>query len=398
VKTVHVWPEERSRRDGVVVSAASIEVPDRERFRLWYEVPEGRERQVPEDCDHLALGVAYLVMQLGLDVRIHGQVSPSLLRNLEEYRAAWCEMVQGLVNVEVRADLEREAEPPSGRQGALVSFSGGVDSAFTAYRHVRRAGVLHPRDVSAAVMVHGFDIPIDERLTFSGAMERSARMVSSIGLELIPVATNHREVVGDWPHSHGAAVASCLALLGAGYREGLVGQTFTYGEIRHIAEGVNALTDPLLSSDSFRIVPDGAAFERADKIRVLGAWKEFLRDARVCWQGAQKDRNCCVCEKCIRNILTFRALGLGLPPCFEHDVDDDLLGRFGPGETSRAAIRYGGLAALASASGATGPWIRILERRLTENRRARRSKTYRLMLRGRSFARRRLAGLFRGTR
>jgi hypothetical protein len=390
VKTVHVWPEERSRRDGVVVSAASIEVPDRERLRLWYEVPEGRERQVPEDCDHLALGVAYLVMQLGLDVRIHGQVSPSLLRNLEEYRAAWCEMVQGLVNVEVRADLEREAEPPSGRQGALVSFSGGVDSAFTAYRHVRRAGVLHPRDVSAAVMVHGFDIPIDERQTFSGAMERSARMVSSIGLELIPVATNHREVVGDWPHSHGAAVASCLALLGAGYREGLVGQTFTYGEIRHIAEGVNALTDPLLSSDAFRILPDGAAFERADKIRVLGEWPEFLRDARVCWQGPRKDQNCCVCEKCVRNILTFRALGLGLPACFPQDVSDEQIRNLNPGEQTRAQIRYEGLKGLAAASGASGDWVRLLEGRLAEVSRARRSKLYRVVRRLRAALRRRL--------
>jgi hypothetical protein len=227
-------------------------------------------------------------------------------------------------------------------------------------------------------MVHGFDIPLREREAFTSAMERSKRMAASLGMDLIPVATNYKDVVEDWPHSHGAAVASCLALFGAGYREGLIGQTFTYGEIRHIAEGVNALTDPLLSSDYFRIVPDGAGFERADKIRVLGEWKEFLRDVRVCWQGPQKDRNCCVCEKCIRNILTFRALGLGLPPCFEHDVDEEQIRQLGMGEMTRAEIRYAGLAKLARTSGAAGRWVQIIEGRLAAERRAVRSRPVRV--------------------
>jgi hypothetical protein len=294
-----------------------------------------------------------------------------------------------LVGVEIDADVECEPDPLESRKGALAAFSGGVDSAFTAYRHATGTSVRHPRRVAGLVMVHGFDIPLSEPDVYDLARERAGRMAASLGLSLIPVVTNHREVVGDWPHSHGAAVASCLALFGRGFNEGLIGQTFTYGEIRHIAEGVNALTDPLLSSDSFRIIPDGAAFERADKIRVLAAWDEFLRDARVCWQGPQKDRNCCVCEKCVRNILTFRALGLGLPPCFERDVDDAQIRRLRPGEETRAAIRYGQLAALANASRAAGPWVEILEKRLASERRARRSRSLQIVRRVRSaFARR----------
>jgi hypothetical protein len=393
VNSVHIWPEERSRRDGVLVSSASIEIPGREKLRLWYEIPEERERQLPEHSDHFAIGFTYLVMQLGMDVHIHGQVSPSLLRNLQEYRAAWCQMVPGLVNVDIRADVEREADPPAGRQGAIVTFSGGVDSAFTAFRHIRGAGLRHPREVSAGMMFHGHDIPIGKRETFARARERTARMASSIGLELIPVATNYREVVSDWPHSHGAAVASCLALFSAGYREGLVPQTWTYSEIRYIAEGVNALTDPLLSSDTFWFISDGAAFSRAEKILALKEWKEFLRDLRVCWQGENNYENCCACEKCIQNILTFRALGLGLPEAFKYDVDDEQIRRFGPGEESRAAIKYAGLGALAAASGSSGPWVKILERKLVDDRRRRRSKAYGQWLRVRTHVERRLRRL-----
>lgn len=388
--TAHLWPEEPTRRNGAIESAARIEVPGREPMRLWYQLPEELELDLVAHSDHLVVGVAFLAMQLGLRMKVHGQVSPSLLRNLVEYQAAWCQMRPGLVGVDIDATLEREPDLPESRKGALVAFSGGVDSAFTAFRHVSKVGVRRPRRVAGLVMVHGFDIPLDDPAAFALARERSGRMAASLGLSLIPVVTNHRDVVGDWPHSHGAAVASCLALLGRGFNEGLIGQTFTYGEIRSIAEGVNALTDPLLSSDSFRIVPDGAAFERADKIRVLAGWSEFLHEARVCWQGPRRDRNCCVCEKCVRNILTFRALGLGLPPCFERDVEDEQIRRLRPGEEKRAAIRYGGLAALANASGSAGPWAEVLENRLASVRRERRSRILRLVRRLKSAVGRRL--------
>ena len=175
--------------------------------------------------------------------------------------------------------------------------------------------------------------------------------------------------------------ARCFRLFSRRFSEGLIGQTFTYGELRHVAEGVNALTDPLLSSDSFQIVPDGAAFERADKIETMRDWDEFLRNARVCWQGPQKDRNCCRCEKCVRSILTFRALGLGLPPCFERDVSDQQIAALNPGDVIRATIRYADLGRLAQEHGAAGPWVGTLERTLTTSRRKKEPGIYRTIYR-----------------
>ena len=47
-----------------------------------------------------------------------------------------------------------------------------------------------------------------------------------------------------------------------------------------------------------------------------------MENVHVCWEGAQKDKNCCECEKCIRTILNFRVIGVGLPGCFEKDIED----------------------------------------------------------------------------
>lgn len=363
-----LWPEETRQNDGTVARSLVVDEPGKPRRALTYSFADSLLPYVGEDADSLVVGVAFLAMQRGRSARVHGQVSPSLLRNLEEFQAAWAAMVSGLTAVEITADQEVEAVRPSRRAGAVVPFSGGVDCCFTAYRHVRGAGVRWPRQIGAGVMIHGFDIPLSDREGFRLASERSRRILDSLNLPLLSVACNYKEMVADFPHSHGSAIASCLALFANGFSEGLIGQTFTYGEIRHIAEGVNALTDPMLSSDSFRVISDGAAFERADKIQALGHWKEFRENLRVCWAGSNKASNCCNCEKCIRNILTFRALGLGLPAAFEKDVPDLRLASVKMGEGIRPFIRYENLPRLAQANGTFGTWARILRWRLAEMR------------------------------
>lgn len=366
-KALHVWPEEPRTRDGEIEVSAVIEVPGRERQELWYRIPAACRQHLPARSDHFVVGAIFLLMQEGLDVRVHGQVSPSLLRNLAEFQSAWVAMHNGLTAVDIYAESEEEPESSAPRDQTVMPFSAGVDSCYTAFRHARGIGTRFPRKLTAGVMVHGFDIPLADKDAFALAAVRSGRILSSLGLELITISTNYRDLVADWNHSHGAAISSCLHLFSERFSAALIGQTFTYGELRHVAEGVNALTDPLLSSDAFRVVPDGAALERADKILAMRDWPEFLSNVRVCWQGAQKDRNCCRCEKCIRNILTFRALGLGLPSGFDEDVSDSQIRALNPGDLVRATIRYSGLAQLAEAHGASGPWVRVLQRRLQLN-------------------------------
>lgn len=360
----HIWPEEPRREDGSVLAAAAIEAPGSERKRLWYSMPESHAEDLPGNSDLFAVGSIFLMMQAGVEVRVHGKVSPSLLRNLTDYQDAWVAWMPALKSVVIRADQEEETTPVQPREDSILAFSGGVDSCFTAFRHARADGSRAMPRPTAGIMVHGFDIPLDEPETFASARVRSEAMMSSLGLELIPVATNYRLLVEDWSHSFGAALASCLMLFSGRFRSGLIGQGLTYGEFPLLHEGSNPLTDPLLSSDHFRIVPDGAAFERADKIFAMREWTEFLQHLRVCWAGSQKDRNCCACEKCIRNILTFRALGLGLPPCFDQDVSEEQIRALNPGHKVLALIRYAELGKLAASRGSDGPWVQALEKRV----------------------------------
>ena len=85
MNVVHIWPEQPVRREGSLVVSAAIEKPGRERIVLWYSVPEGYETSLTPSADPFVVGSIYLLMQLGHDVKVHGMVSPSLLRNLDEF-------------------------------------------------------------------------------------------------------------------------------------------------------------------------------------------------------------------------------------------------------------------------------------------------------------------------
>ncbi|HEX6210248.1 MAG TPA: hypothetical protein VF136_05700, partial [Methylomirabilota bacterium] len=251
----------------------------------------------------------------------------------------------------------------------LMAFSGGLDSCFTAWRQTRGECGRARRQVRAAVMVHGFDIPLTQPEVFTRAAENSRRLLESIGLALIPVTCNFRQLGGDWEDAHGAALASCLHLLGGGYSAGLVAGSHAYEGLR-FPWGSNPLTDPMLSSGTFQLVYDAAGFSRPEKARGVSGWPEAMQRLRVCWEGPQKDRNCGRCLRCVGTALCFAAIGIEPPDV----LNVGPLGRAVSGLAYQpikpaSLLRLGELLDLARASDIDAPWMRALERLLRLGRR-----------------------------
>jgi hypothetical protein len=219
-------------------------------------------------------------------------------------------------------------------------------------------------------MVQGWEYSLEQKELFARAEKRSQRIIGSLGLPLIRITTNFRQVVSRWPHSHGAALASCLSLLRGSFRTALVAQTMTYRTNHLSLEGVNPMTDWLLSSDGFRFIPDGAGHSRLQKIDALREWPEFLHNVRVCWEDEiEKSENCCACEKCIRTILQFRVLGLGLPPAFPKDVADRQIRALAMSRR-RLATTYEPILEEAKNRGIHEEWVQTVDRAVRRARRA----------------------------
>ncbi len=363
---------EQPAERGETIERAATFVSKSGSCRLWYRIEAERAGDITAHADPFVIATVHQAMAADEPLFVDGSVSPSLLRNLECFQQAWSAWMPRLYRqVEISAAHEIEPELPP-RSEAISGFSGGVDSCFTAYRHARGVTTKYPYRLGAVVMVQGFDIPLGDPDGFRRAGVKVERQVGSLGLPLFRVATNFREQPVRWPHAFGTGVASVLALFQRRFRYGLIAQGVPFGAYHSLVEGSNPLTDPLLSSDGFTVVPDGAGFNRTDKIAAIAGWKEGLDDLRVCWQNTVRDENCCVCEKCIRNILSFRALGLDRPSCFPLDVTDQQLRDLIPIKQFKIDIGFGPMLRLAESRGCGDePWVRTLRDAIRKSHRRR---------------------------
>ena len=309
-------------REGGLRLAAELRAPTACPLRLWYEVPEEWEPAVTDVADPFVIGLTFAMMRSGGPVRVRGRASPTLLRNLEEFTAIWqAWRPDRYRRIDVCADEEDEGLPSASGEAAM-GFSGGLDSCYTAWRHHKGLAGRSTANLRAGVFIRGFDIPLSSQEAYENARQRNERILGSVGMALIPMATNLRELAPvDWEDAHGTMLASCLALLQRRFGLGLMASSWAYSKLVS-RWGSTPWTDWLFSSEAFPVRHDGAESSRLQKSKTIAEWPEALRYMRVCWQGPDKDVNCCACEKCIRTLLTFRILGVRRPGCFPHDVTD----------------------------------------------------------------------------
>lgn len=355
----HVWIEDPCDDGEHRHLSAVLERPDGERNTIWFRVPLEYADKLSTRADAFTVISLFTAMRLRSPLHIHGEVSPSLLRNLEEYQAIWSTWApEQFSMVEISADVERERAVSSVPDQAIVAFSGGVDAVFTAYRHRQKLCGRRARVIGAGVMIHGYDIPPDDDAMFTAAYTRARAMSDALDFPLIPVTTNYRQLESRWEEVHLACVASCLMLFEGSYNAGLVGSSDSYAE-PVLPWASTPMSDPLLSSGSFPIVHDGAEYNRVGKLEILSRWEPANDSLFVCWEPTPDGRNCCRCKKCIRTILNYRAMGLGLPKTFERDIDDTQIATM---RNMREITDFEDLLKLAHKNHVTGTWIPVLER------------------------------------
>jgi hypothetical protein len=376
---IHLWQEPVKYNQDTLTTGITIELPNGKRLPLWYQLPIKYQNKIPSHCNSFVLAALFLAMDYPAELVVHGEVDRSLLQNLIEFQIAWSAWQPQYQVIEITVDreitpkiissLENSLEKPLEiaatlknqeiSKPAIMAFSGGVDSCFTLGRHTKfNIGRQH-QNLQAGVMVHGFDIPLDQPEVFAKALVRSQIILDSVGVELIPIATNFRELDQDWEDVHGAAIVSCLMFLENIYPLGLVASGPSYKSLV-FPQGSNPLTDRYLSSSSFSVIHDGAGSTRLAKIQAISDWPEVREHLRVCWQGAELDKNCCQCEKCIRSILSFRAVGAGLPSCFPVDVTPQQINVL---QVPQAQLEVDFVPILnqAKARGIDQPWVKSLE-------------------------------------
>jgi len=321
--SLHLWPEGERRAGADLVRSCRIERRGGARSRraatLWFSLPDSGGGEPPEAAEPFLVSALVQAMAEGRDLVLHGAASAELLGNLAEFRDAWWRWRPATFSaIDITADqvTPRGAARPRGA-GVACSYSGGVDSSSTIWRHADGLAGHRTRRITHAVFVHGFDIPLADAQGFEAGCGRAGPLLAALGINLVPIRTNFREALPyHWELVYGPALVACFQQLRPDCGEALIASSRSY-EALIFPAGSNVITDPLLSSAGLTVVEDGAGLNRSEKIAQLAGWPAGVAALRVCWEGAQRDGNCGECEKCVRTMYNFLAAGLPIPVCFD---------------------------------------------------------------------------------
>lgn len=301
-------------------------------YSVTYEVIGDPDFRPLEVLDGLATTALFWCMENSLDLHVEGRISKRWRQNSNLFMESWRRWFpEKYGEIRVTADTIVTATTdfgklPNDRETRSVApFSGGVDSTFSVLRHNPLAPLLGEASfpISAAVFVHGFDIPIGADAVAKSAKRRLQPVLKKFKIPMIEVRTNLREVLPlDWEHSHGAALAGVLHQFSHIASNGLIPSAQSVDGVLS-PWGTHPATDHDLSGNLMQIVHDGAGFDRLTKTSIVGKNTIAVKGLRVCWEGPDLARNCGRCEKCLRTMMALNIAGVDTKKTFGRRISGE---------------------------------------------------------------------------
>jgi hypothetical protein len=258
-------------------------------------------------------------MALGYEVRFEPSISPLMLQSVPTIQSIFTAFTSDKWK---QVAVTAQPGPASGQHNQNVGlfFSGGVDSLYSL--------IKNQDSITHLVLVHGFDIRLDQTELLTLAKEAAWKMAAEFGKQLIVVRTNVRDFsnrYADWGMYHGAALAMAGLALAPLLGKCIIAATYTYADLPH--RGSHPLLDPLWSSETTRFVHDGLEANRMQKLALIAGNEAAMSILRVCW-SSEREYNCGHCEKCLRTMTALLAIGkLDACPTLPHRVDPALIRR-----------------------------------------------------------------------
>ena len=273
--------------------------------RVWFEVPKRLEDQVNVSGDPWLAAFLPLAVTLRRPLILDLPVDARLLANCGQLMDWWSRWFAGLSPVLVEADTSQPSATQPSRRTAQF-FSGGVDSFYTLL-NTHQSGEL---DIEELLLVHGFDIPLDQQDGFDTTHYRLAHAIAPLGKPLIPIATNLRETrfqeVNWGDMGYGCLLAAAALSLAPRFRTVLISSGLHPGHFSPSATDPDL--DPLFSTHMTEFIHYGSETSRVEKMTLLASIPSAFQHLRVCYH-AYSGINCGRCLKCIFAMTLLEAMG-----------------------------------------------------------------------------------------
>jgi len=282
--------------------------------RLWFRVPESVTPSLAADASAFIPVLLPIAMQrrgaLHLDAPVaSGAVAGA--RRVASLLQRWSDRLGDGLG-EAAIDAAAEVEVKRGREAGAF-FSAGVDAFYTLLRNQERFPAGDSRRVSRLVVMHGFDLSLQETAVHGALLRAADSVAAELGLEVVPLATNARDFLRpfDWDrYGFGLVQAAVTAALAEVLHTMFVpsgGRPFAEMAVKPFSGGPEVFAH--WSSGPVEMVYDPLHVARAEKIRYLSSSPLALAHLRVCWENREGRYNCGRCEKCLRTMLTLRVTG-----------------------------------------------------------------------------------------
>jgi hypothetical protein len=252
-------------------------------------------------------------MYFGEDIEVRGTVSPKLAYNLNEYQhVLHFRFPKAIKPVDIKY-TQLKAQPTKPK-GVGTTFSGGVDSLFTLWKHLPQTQSDTGHHITHGIFIQGFDIVQNEGQNFRFLCEKYNQVTVETGIELIPLETNITSILHKrltLPNFYGPVIIGAGAALAGGFCKFIVPSSWDYEQLQKTAYSSDPLLDHFLSTDTLDVIHHGSTHSRVEKTREIVDWEVTQKILWVCeFHKFEKDTwNCSRCEKCVRTMIPIYALG-----------------------------------------------------------------------------------------
>jgi hypothetical protein len=285
---------------------------------LFYALPaQYSEWFVTDRCDGFIVGLLFQAMARNEAIRTEAPVSSRLYHSLQGFFIPM--MAQAFPNLhEIRILPAGLIDGPAPGAGVATGFSGGIDSFAGVVQHWERetfsshkvSHFLFHNVGSHSTGDHG----VARRLFYQRYGELKA-FAEEAGIPFIPVDSNVSEIFPvDFIRMHPALNVSIPLVLQNQFKRYYYASTYKYADCGVDRTDDVARFDPLafhlFSTEGLDCISTGGQMSRVEKTRMIADFEPSYRFLNVCVDPSYEGRNCSVCFKCCRTLMTLELLGV----------------------------------------------------------------------------------------
>lgn len=291
---------------------------------IYFKFPKEVKESLTDRLDPFIHILSFPMMLKGGDFIIHGACSKSLLKTFINFNNIWTIWKPDLYKkVNLITDLIDDIYRPDNNK-MITTFSGGLDATYTTYKYSLQKNEGKKYIVDKSIMIHGADIPLKYKKDYEIVFDKAQSVLKELDIKLIPIETNFREIFNtNWSFSFGSVICGTLEFFMNEYFTGAASDDSVHAF--QVPWGMNPISDQFLTSDSFRFISDGIEHSRTDRANFIKTWSKGIENLRVCWSNQDHTKNCGKCEKCVRTMLNFMAVGRPIDSAFPTPFDPKLL-------------------------------------------------------------------------